>query len=382
MADENQEHQEQNTESQETQESNISVKVVEADAPTDWFAPKEDENKEEESSESSKSSEEKKEESQEKEEKKEEQSSSQEEEKQTAPVIESDTVKNYLKEKFGIEVENLEDLKPKEVAKLTPKMEKFLEFVKETKNENYSDFEATQKDWSQESQETVLKASMKLEKPYLDDEEIDILYSDKYGVEELDEFAYESEIRANKLKEINAKDDFQKGLKLLEENKEKYKVAKGFDETIPQDFKEAKTIVEGLQKQQEEDDKLIAENRSDYLAQTERIFSNDFKGFEVKVGDESMFIKPENLAETKKSQSSLDEFNNKYFDKLGKVIDPEGLHKAIYFAMNPDKVAEHFINIGKAKLAEADDKISKNIVTDKGQPAPVGGSNIKVSVVE
>jgi len=291
-------------------------------------------------------------------------------------------ISSHLKEKYGIEVENLEDLKPKEVAKLTPEMEKFIEFTKETNNTNYSDFLATQKDWSQESQETVLKASMKLEKPYLNDEEIDILYSDKYGVQELDEFADESEVRANKLKEINAKDDFQKGLKILEENKEKYKVAKGFDENIPQDFKEAKTIVESLQKQQEEDDKLIAENRSDYLAQTERIFSNDFKGFEVKVGEESMFIKPENLAETKKSQSSLDEFNNKYFDKLGKVIDPEGLHKAIYFAMNPDKVAEHFINIGKAKLAEADDKMSKNIVTDKGQPAPAGGSNIKVTVVK
>jgi hypothetical protein len=95
-----------------------------------------------------------------------------------------------------------------------------------------------------------------------------------------------------------------------------------------------------------------------------------------------MFIKPENLAETKKTQSSLDEFNNKYFDKLGKVIDPEGLHKAIYFAMNTDKVAEHFINIGKSKMAEADDLLSKNIVTSKNQPTPVGGSNIRVSVVE
>jgi hypothetical protein len=300
----------------------------------------------------------------------------------TTPAIESDTVKSFLKEKYGIEVENLEDLKPKEVAKLSPEMEKFVEFTKETNNTSYSDFLETQKDWSQESQESVLKASMKIEKPYLNDEEIDILFSDKYGVEELDEFADESEIRANKLKEITAKDDFQKGLKLLEENKEKYKVAKGFDETIPQEFREAKTVIEKLQLQQEEDDKLIAANRSDYLAQTERIFSNDFKGFEVKVGDESMFIKPENLAETKKTQSSLDEFNNKYFDKLGKVIDPEGLHKAIYFAMNTDKVAEHFINIGKSKMAEADDLLSKNIVTSKNQPTPVGGSNIRVSVVE
>lgn len=384
MTDENQEHQEQSAENQESQESNISVKVVESESQQEnWFAPKE-----EEESNSSESSKEEKSESQQ-EEKKEEQkqeesSSSQEEEKQnTEPApIEADTVKSYLKEKFGIEVENLEDLKPKEVAKLTPEMEKFIEFTKETNNTSYSDFLATQKDWSQESQESVLKASMKLEKPYLDDSEIDLLYSEKYGAQELDEYADESEIRANKLKEINAKDDFQKGLKLLEENKEKYKVVKGFDETIPQEFKDAKSIVEKLQLQQEEDDKLIAENRNDFLAKTESIFANDFKGFEVKVGEETMFVKPENLEETKKMQSNLDEFNNKYFDKFGRVTDPQGLHKALYFAMNSEKVAEYFFNTGKAKLAETDDKLSKNIQTEKSNPAPMGGGNIVVKVVQ
>jgi hypothetical protein len=44
---ENENQEEQNAENQETQESNISVTVVEADAPTNWFAPKDEESQEE-----------------------------------------------------------------------------------------------------------------------------------------------------------------------------------------------------------------------------------------------------------------------------------------------------------------------------------------------
>lgn len=297
-------------------------------------------------------------------------------------AINSDAVISFLEKEHGIKVNSIEDLKPKEVVKLSPMMEKFTEYVKETNNENYEDFLATQKDWSQESQESVLKATMKLENPFLNKEEIDFLYNEKYGLKELDEFSEEGEVNANKSKEINAKVDFQKGLKLLEEQKEKYKAVKGFDEAIPQEFKEAKTLVEELQKQQEEDDKLIAENRNDYLAKTESIFAKDFKGFEVKVGEEVLYVKPENLDESKKLQSDLSNFNNKYFDKNGKLIDAEGFHKALYFGMNADKMAQHFISIGEAKRAEADDKIAKNITTETKKPAPIGDGNIKVTVVQ
>lgn len=383
MPQEEQENQEQNTENQESQESNISVKVVESDLQQEnWFAPKGEEETEEENSKESESSEEQNQESQEQNQEESSSSEQQEEEKEEKLAINSDAVISFLEKEHGIKVNSIEDLKPKEVAKLSPMMEKFAEYVKETNNENYEDFLATQKDWSQESQESVLKATMKLENPFLDKEEIDFLYNEKYGLKELDEFPEEGEVNANKSKEINAKVDFQKGLKLLEEQKEKYKAVKGFDEAIPQEFKEAKTLVEELQKQQEEDDKLIAENRNDYLAKTESIFAKDFKGFEVKVGEEVLYVKPENLDESKKLQSDLSNFNNKYFDKNGKLIDAEGFHKALYFGMNADKMAQHFISIGEAKRAEADDKIAKNITAETHKPAPIGDGNIKVTVVQ
>ena len=57
-------------------------------------------------------------------------------------------------------------------------------------------------------------------------------------------------------------------------------------------------------------------------------------------------------------------------------------YKALHFAMNPDKVAEHFIKIGMAKQLELDDKESKNIVV-KGAGNIQTGSQVKTwKVVE
>jgi hypothetical protein len=51
-----------------------------------------------------------------------------------------------------------------------------------------------------------------------------------------------------------------------------------------------------------------------------------------------------------------------FFEKeTGKLKDPQGYYRALHFAMNPDKIAEHFINIGKSIRAEEEERISKNI---------------------
>ena len=48
--------------------------------------------------------------------------------------------------------------------KLSPEIEKFIEFQEKTGNSNYSDFLATQKDWSSENHELVLKELIKMKK--------------------------------------------------------------------------------------------------------------------------------------------------------------------------------------------------------------------------
>lgn len=297
------------------------------------------------------------------------------------PTIDDALVLNYLKEK-GIDAKDFEDLKPKEKIELDAETEKYLEYKKETNGRSYSDFLATQKEWKDEPKENVLKALMKAEKPYLKDSDIELLLEDKYGIEELDEYATDTEKRANRLKEIALEDDYQKGLQLLESQKEKYMVRRGSDENVPEDFKKAKEIVDNWQKQQKENEVIFEETRKDFQAKTDSVFTKDFEGFKVKVGEQEFSIKPENIESAKSTLSDLSNFDKMFFDETGKLTKPQEYYKALHFAMNTDKVAEHFINIGKALQAEEEDKASKNIVIQGAKNIQTGSNGKKWSVSE
>lgn len=302
-------------------------------------------------------------------------------EKEVPLVIDETVILKELNEKYGFDAKSLEDLKPKEIAKLDPETEKYLEYKKETNGRSYQEFLETQKDWSAEPKINVLKELLKAEKPYLSDSDIELLIEDKYATEELSEFADESDKKANRLKEIALEDDYQKGLKLLESQKEKYKVVKGLDESIPEDFVKAKEFADSYLKQQEENKVAFEQTAKDFQSKTDEVFSSNFEGFKVKVGDEEFSIKPDDVQETKSTLSDLSNFDKKFFDESGKLKDPQGYYTALHFAMNPDKVADHFIKIGMAKQLEIEEKESKNIVVD-GPKNIQTGSTIKRWTVE
>lgn len=279
-------------------------------------------------------------------------------EQQDVPTnIDDESVIKYLKEK-GFNAESLEDLKPKEIAKLDPEIEKYLEYKKETNGRSYQEFLETQKDWNAEPKENILLQNLRLENPTLNDKQIDRLYQKEYVTTE---FADDDEITD---KEINIERDYQKGLKLLESQKEKYNVAKGLDESIPEDFKKAKEFADSFLKQQEENKVAFKQTAKDFQAKTDQVFSSNFEGFKVKVGDEEFSIKPDDVQETKSTLSDLSNFDKKFFDESGKLKDADGYYKALHFAMNPEKVAEHFINIGMAKQLEIEERESKNVKVD------------------
>ena len=299
-----------------------------------------------------------------------------ENEQQNVPlVIDEQLIRKELNEKYGFDAKSIDDLKPKEVAKLDAETEKFLEYKKET-GRGYKDFLETQKDFSTEPKESILLQNLRLENPTLNEKQIERLFKKEY---EIPEFADDDEITD---KEINIERDYQKGLKLLESQKEKYMVPKGLDESVPEDFRKAKEFVDNLTKQQEENQIAYQQTAKDFQAKTDEVFSNNFEGFKVKVGEDEFSIKPENVEETKKTLSDLSNFDKKFFDETGKLKDPKEYYKALHFAMNPDKVAEHFIKIGMAKQLELDDKESKNIVVKGAGNIQTGSQTKTWKVVE
>ena len=62
---------------------------------------------------------------------------------------------------------------------------------------------------------------------------------------------------------------------------------------------------------------------------------------------------------------------------IGVVNDPKGYHKALYAAMNADKIANHFYEQGKADGVKTIVDGSKNI--SSGKPRQVADGNVFVN---
>jgi hypothetical protein len=275
--------------------------------------------------------------------------------------IDDEKLLEIVAKKLGIEAKSFDDLKPKEQKKLNATVEMFQKFVDETNNDDFNSFMATQKDWSKEDENVVLRELLKSENPTLDQKEIDYLFKKRYSIEGLDE-DFEDDNDKIIEKNINAKTDYQKGLAFLESQKEKYKVVRGSDENVPEEYKEAKALVDNWKQQQEEGKIAYEQNVADFTAKTDSVFSDNFEGFEVTIGENKFKVKPEDVNATKSVLTDLSNFDKMFFDEKTKQLkDPQGYYRALYFGHNAEKMAEHFYELGKASQVEDDDKISKNI---------------------
>lgn len=270
------------------------------------------------------------------------------------PTIDEQAVINFLKEN-GIEANSLDELKPKEKEVLDPETEAYLKYKKET-GRSYNDFLQTQKDWSAEPQENVLRHILKSKYPDLDDDEIEFKFRKQYSYDP--DYDDEDVIMEKK---INLKTDYREALALLESQKEQYKVVRGSDEYVPEDYRKAKEIVDNWQMQQKENEIAIEQARLDFEAKTKEVFTDNFEGFKFKVGDKDFSLKPEDVNQTKSVLSDVSNFDKKFFSETGQLKDPQGYYKALYAGMYADKIFEQAFNLGKVAQAEEDEKESKNI---------------------
>jgi len=73
-------------------------------------------------------------------------------------------------------------------------------------------------------------------------------------------------------------------------------------------------------------------------------------------------------------------FVNKYIDDKGLLTDPEGYHRSLAIAMNPEKFASFFYEQGKSNATEDVMRKTKNInMTERTAPevSTKGGMQVK-----
>jgi len=241
-----------------------------------------------------------------------------------------------------------------ETQQLPQNVDKLVKFMDETGG-TVEDYVNLNKDYTKFDDDTLLHEYYKKSKPHLSQDEINFLIEDKFHVDEdVDE---ERDIRRKKLA---YKEEVAYAKKDLESLKSKYYAEIKQRPGITQEQQKATDFFNRYNKQQE----TIKQSHEAFQKRTEDLFDTEFKGFDYSVGEKKFRYKVQDPSNVAKSQSDINNFINKFVDKKGNINDTLGYHKALYAAMNADKLASHFYEQGKADGVKNMVKQSKNPAKD------------------
>jgi uncharacterized protein (DUF2164 family) len=249
----------------------------------------------------------------------------------------------------------------REIAKLPENIEKVVDFMKETGG-TLEDYVRLNADYSNVDNDTLLREYYKQAKSHLDSSEINFLIEDNFSYdEEVDE---EREIRKKKLA---YKEEVAKARKHLDGLKSKYYEEIKLRPGITQDQQKAMDFFNRYNEEQN----TAQQQHEAFKANTKEYFTNDFKGFDINVGEKKFRYGVKNPSEVATKQSNITNTIKKFLDDKGNVKDVKGYHKAMYAAENVDKIAQHFYEQGKSDATKDLVAKSKNISEDV-RPSPTG----------
>ena len=256
-------------------------------------------------------------------------------------------------------------------ADLPENVEKLVDFMKETGG-TLQDYVRLNADYSNVDSDTLLTEYYKQTKSHLDTAEIDFLMEDSFDFDEdIDE---ERDIRKKKLAK---KEEVAKAKKFLEGLKDKYYSEIKLRPGMSPEQKEASEFFNRYNENQ----KVAEQQHSAFKESTKQMFSQDFKGFDFKLGEKTFRYGIQNVEKVAENQSNINNLVGKFLNEKGEVTDTKGYHKAIYAAENVDTIAKHFYEQGKADAVKDVVAKSKNTSLEARSTAPsevtVGGFKVR-----
>jgi len=245
-------------------------------------------------------------------------------------------------------------------SELPEGVDKLVSFMKETGGD-MSDYLRLNADYSNVDEDVLLKEYYKNTKPHLEIDEIDFIMEENFKVDE--DYDEEREVRRKKLAK---KEEIAKARKFLDGLKDTYYEEIKLRPTVNNELTKAKQFFDKFSK-----DKEIAQKQHDnFKTNTQNFFSNEFKGFEFKLGEKNFRYGVSNPNEVADAQSDISNVVKKFLNDKGEVVDVKGYHKAMYAARNADTIAQHFYEQGKADAVKDVVAKSKNINNEARTSAP------------
>ncbi len=237
---------------------------------------------------------------------------------------------------------------------LPENIQKLVDFVNETGG-SVEDYVRLNRNYEEMDNQTALQEYYERTKPHLSREEVDFLMEDQFSYDE--EVDDEKDIKRKKLA---LKEQVAEAKAYLDGQKSKYYDEIKATPAVNDEYQKAMDFFNRYNKEVE-DNQRITEERSKYFEErTNEVFNDDFEGFEYQVGDERFRVNVRDAAKVKDMQSDLNNFIEAHLDETGKIKNAADYHRSIYTAMNPDVIARHFYEQGKADALKNSVAQSKN----------------------
>ena len=280
--------------------------------------------------------------------------------------VQEEVEQPVLREITDEEVEEVTDELQEEVAEaiaeaavtgveLPENIQKVVDFMSETGG-SLEDYVKLNTDYASLNEDQLLREYYETKYSAYDREDIDFLLADKFSYdEELDD---EREVRLKKLERKQAVSEAKNHLDGL---KSKYYDEIKMGSRLNPEQQKAVEFFNRYNKESEEAAKIASEAKRRFDSESNKVFTDNFEGFDYNVGDKKYRFKVKNAAEIKEGQADIGNFVKKFLNEKGEIADAKGYHKSLFTANNPDQIAQHFYEQGKADALKASIAKSKNV---------------------
>ena len=275
--------------------------------------------------------------------------------------LESEFLQEITDEEVVEQVEELEEQVEQAIVEqsagveLPENIQKVVNFINETGG-SLEDYVKLNVDYNSLDEDQLLKEYYQTSKPHLDGDEVAFLLDEN--------FAFDEDIDDDRdviKKKIARKEELSKAKTYLDNLKSTYyEEIKGGSKLAPEQ-KKAVDFFNRYTKENEAATQIAEKQANVFLNKTDKVFNDDFKGFDYQVGDKKYRFKVKDAPKVKETQSDINNFVKKFLNENNEMSDAKGYHKGIFTAMNADSIANHFYEQGKADAMKTSISKSKNV---------------------
>ena len=238
---------------------------------------------------------------------------------------------------------------------LPENIQKLVDFMGETGGD-INDYVKLNQDYSKLDDSSLLREFYSQTKPHLDNEEINFLMEDAFSYDE-----DEDDDRDIRRKKLALKEQVASAKSHLDGQKSKYYEEIKAGSKLTGEQQKAMDFFNRYNKESEEISKNSEKNRNNFTQKTNNVFNDKFKGFEYNVGDKNYRFNIKDADKVKSEQSDINQFMTKFVNEDSTLKDANGYHKALFTASNPDAIAKHFYEQGKADAMKNSIANAKNV---------------------